>query len=98
MMELQRAARGIGLSVALLLALPRPVRGQAIDARLVPTGVLRFAFTPEYQTWDRMFDASGSVIPLGKYLSSDSAGADRFPTMVASQAAIFGITGSQSYR
>src|SRR5947208_1315254 len=45
-----------------------------------------------------MFDANGSVIPLGKYLSSDSAGASLFPTMAASDAAVRAISDSQNFR
>src|SRR5437016_1311314 len=98
MTELPRAARGIGLSVAVLLAFAGPAHGQVMDARLIPPHVLRVAFTPEYQVWDQMFDGNGAVIPLGKYLSADTAGANLFPTLVAAEAAARAISDSQNAR
>jgi hypothetical protein len=93
-----RTARWLGPSFACLLALPGTADGQIIDARLVPAGVLRVAFTPQYQSWDRMFAADGSVIPLGRYLSADSAGSNLFPTLSAPESAVRSIIGDPDYR
>ena len=93
-----RTARWLGPSFACLLALPGTAAGQIFDARLIPPGALRVAFSPSYQSWDRMFAADGAVIPLGRYLSADSAGANLFPTLSAPEAAIRSIIGDANYR
>ncbi|MBI4502450.1 MAG: hypothetical protein HY700_14975 [Gemmatimonadetes bacterium] len=98
MTYLQRVARGVCLSVAMLLTRHGRAEAQIIDARLIPAGTLRVSFTPEYQSWDRMFDQNGDVIPLGKYLSSDSAGWNLFPSLAAPEAAVRAITGNPNYR
>lgn len=82
----------------LLLPLPRTARSQVMDARLLAPGILRVAFTPQYQSWNQMYAADGSVIPLGAYLSADSAGSNFFPTLGRVENAVRDITGDPGYR
>ncbi len=93
-----RTARGAWLCFAMLCVLPRPARGQAIDARLVPPGVLRIGFIPQYQSWDHVFAEDGSVNPLGKYLSAAGTSTSLFPSLTGAEVAVRAITDSQNYR
>ncbi|MBI4419375.1 MAG: hypothetical protein HY560_00995 [Gemmatimonadetes bacterium] len=95
----QPAIRGAFVGAALVFGPLQPVGGQQIpDARLIPPGVLRVSFTPQYQSWDRVFDEDGREQLLGRYYSSDTAGADLFPTLLTPQKAVRAITGDSSYR
>jgi hypothetical protein len=93
-----RSRTALWLAIAFLSVLPRSAWGQIIDARLIPSGVLRIGFSPQYQSWDHMFGQDGSSIPLGNYLSADSAGANVFSTLANAQSAIRSITGDQNFR
>jgi hypothetical protein len=68
------------------------------DARLIPRGVLRVSFEPEYITYDHLYDENGNFVPLGAPYSSDSAGADLFSTAATAQASVRDLTGLASYR
>src|SRR5690242_14555983 len=98
MTERFRVGRDLCLGLALVAALAAPAAGQEIDARLVSPGILRVAFTPQWNSWDHMFGADGSSDPLGKYLSSPAAGSDLFPTLATAENAVRAITGDASYR
>jgi hypothetical protein len=91
-------ARCFCLAFCMLFGLIGQLQSQFIDARLIPPGTLRVAFSPQYQSWDHMFAEDGSVIPLGKYLSADSAGSNLFPTLAGAEAAVRSIIGDQAYR
>lgn len=55
-------------------------------------------FTPSWQNYDRFFDESGNERLLSSIVSSDSAGADLFPTLAAAQDAVRSLTGNATYR
>lgn len=69
-----------------------------VDARVLPRGLLQVGFLPSYAHYNTRFDSSGTVEPLGRYLSPDSAGSNFLPTLAAAEAAVRAITGDSSYR
>ncbi|MSR07672.1 MAG: hypothetical protein EXR93_11485 [Gemmatimonadetes bacterium] len=85
------------VAAALLLA-ALPLRAQIPDARVLPAGVLRWAFTPSWKSWDRVLDTAGTEVLLTSLASSDSAGANLFPTLAAAEAAVRSITNNNTYR
>jgi hypothetical protein len=75
-----------------------PAVAQYPDARIIPRGVLRIGFEPEYVTYDQRFGPNGEVELLGKDFTSDSAGADLLPSLVEPQQAVRDIVGADDYR
>jgi hypothetical protein len=63
------------------------------DAWVVPAGALRIGFEPRYDSYGEMFDASGTMRPLGAFLSDSAAGDRLFPTLRPVSSALWGITG-----
>ena len=83
---------------AVLLLAALPLRAQIPDARVLPAGVLRWAFTPSWKSWDRVLDTAGAEVLLTNLVSSDSAGANLFPTLAAAEAAVRSLTANNTYR
>lgn len=71
---------------------------QIPDARLLPSGALRWSFTPSWNNWDRVLDENGNERLLRSLVSSDSAGTDLFSTLTPAETAVRGIIGNSSYR
>lgn len=87
-----------------LASLPAPSIAQLPDARVLPRGVLRISFEPEYTNYDRRFSlgtpgiAGGTPERLGTDLTADTVGSNFFPSLVAPEAAIRAIIGDSTYR
>src|SRR5262245_55331686 len=86
------------LTAAGFLFCAAPLRAQIPDARLVPSGAFRWSFTPSWVSWDRYIIENGNERLLDSYASSDSAGADIFPTLAASDNALRTITQNSTFR
>jgi hypothetical protein len=69
-----------------------------VDARLVPPGQLQIGFLPSFAHYDMAYDSSGTIEPLGRYFSPDSASTQLFPTLTPAEAAVRDITGDNTYR
>ena len=69
-----------------------------VDARVLPRGLLQIGFLPSYAHYDTRFDSSGTMEPLGRYLTSDSAGSSFLPSLAAAETAVRSITGDSTYR
>jgi len=69
-----------------------------VDARVLPRGMFQFGFLPSYAHYDTRFDSAGTVEPLGRYLSPDTAGANLLPSLAAAEQAVRSITGDNTYR
>jgi hypothetical protein len=92
--------RSILRSAALLLCavcLATPATAQYTDARLVPKGVLRIGFEPQYSSYRERFDAAGLTEPLGTDFTDSAAGVRLFPTLATPQSALGSIIGDPSY-
>jgi hypothetical protein len=83
--------------VLLLTALAAPASAQYTDARLVPKGVLRIGFEPQYFSHRERFDANGTTEPLGTDFSDSTAGVRLFPTLAEPQAALQSILADPLY-
>lgn len=83
---------------AVLLLAALPLRAQIPDARLMPAGAFRWAFTPSWKSWDRVLDVNGDERLLTSLASSDSAGADLFSPMAAAEKAVQYIIADTTYR
>ena len=81
-----------------LVGFAAPARAQYPDARLVPRGVLRLGFEPQYLSYGERFDAAGLRQPLGTDFSDSAAGVRLFPTLLTPQAAVASIIGDTAYR
>ncbi len=93
-----RPARIAVLVTALSAGFAAPAAGQLPDPWVVPRGALRVSFEPSYLNFDEWFDATGSRLPLGAYLSADSLGVGMLPTLAAAESAVRSITGDASFR
>ncbi len=92
--------RSIPRSAVLLLLgvrLAAPAAAQYTDARLVPKGVLRIGFEPQYLSYRERFDPAGLTEPLGTDFSDSAAGVRLFPTLAAPQSALGSIIGDPAY-
>src|SRR5574341_1810134 len=69
-----------------------------VDARVLPRGLLRVGFLPSYAHYDTRFDSSGTMEPLGRYLSPDTAGSNFLPSLATAEAAVRTITRDSTYR
>ncbi len=69
-----------------------------VDARVLPRGLLRIGFLPSYAHYDTRFDSTGTMEPLGRYLSPDTAGSNFLPSLAAAEAAVRDLTGDSTYR
>jgi hypothetical protein len=72
-------------------------RAQYPDARLVPRGVLRISFEPQYWNARERFDAADNVEALGTDFSDSTAGVRLFPTIALSEQAVRSLTGDSAY-
>jgi hypothetical protein len=92
----------IGVSLTAAAVMTIATAGAALaqypDTYVSPKGVLRISFEPWYINYDRMFDNDGNDFPIGAPLTTDSAGADFFPSLLAPQTAIRSITGDSTYQ
>jgi hypothetical protein len=85
------------LVVVLGVAVAGPAAAQFPDAWIVPRGVLRIGFEPQYTNYGERFDAAGNVEPLGTDLSDAAGGVRLVPTMFSPELAIRSITGDSAY-
>ena len=69
---------------------------QYVDARVLPRGQLRVGFLPSYGHYDTRFDSSGTIQPLGYYLSPDTAGSNFLPTISGAETAVRRLTGDST--
>lgn len=74
-----------------------PATAQFPDAWIVPRGVLRISFEPQYTNYGERFDVAGNTEPLGSDFSPAAAGVSLVPTMYSPQSAIRSITGDSVY-
>ena len=75
-----------------------PAAAQLPDPYVVPRGALRVSFEPWYTSFDQLFDSTGTRIPLGAYLSTDTLGARYFTTLGPAELAVRSITGDSTFR
>ncbi len=75
-----------------------PAAAQLPDPYVVPRGALRVSFEPWYSSFDQLFDATGTRIPLGAYLSADTLGARYFTTLGPAELAVRSITSDPTFR
>jgi hypothetical protein len=87
-----------GTLLACLSCFAAPAAAQYPDARLVPRGVLRLGFEPQYLSWGERFDSTGMRQPLGTDFNDSAAGVRLFPTLFAPQSAVASIIGDTAYR
>ncbi|MBE0595376.1 MAG: hypothetical protein IH616_23555, partial [Gemmatimonadales bacterium] len=80
-----------------IVGLAAPAAAQYPDARLVPRGVLRIGFEPQYTSYGERFDSAGMRQPLGTDFSDSAAGMRLFPTLAAPQSAVAAIVGDPQY-
>jgi hypothetical protein len=83
--------------IALVVGAAAPLAAQFPDAWIVPRGVLRISFEPQYTNSGQRFDAAGNTEPLGTDLSDAAAGVRLVPTMYSPQIAIRSITADSVY-
>lgn len=97
-MSVERVPRTavIGVALASLLG-AAPLAAQYPHASVVPRGALRLSFEPELTTYDMRYGPDGELEPLGLDLSTDSAGPNFLPTLLAPQLAVRSITGDAMY-
>jgi hypothetical protein len=76
---------------------PSPLAAQFPDAWIVPRGVLRISFEPQYTNHGQRFDADGAKEPWGTDLTDAAAGVQLVPTMYSPQLAIRSITDDSVY-
>jgi hypothetical protein len=70
-----------------------------VDARVLPRGLLQIGFLPSYAHYDTRFDSTGTMEPLGRYLSfPDTAGSNFLPSLRAAELAVRSLTGDSAYR
>ncbi len=86
------------LAFALCVANALSVNAQYLDTYTVPHGVLRFSFEPHLTQWENRFDADGALERIDVDFTSDSAGADFFPSLAPVQLAVRNIIGDSMYR
>ncbi len=70
---------------------------QYVDARVLPRGQLQVGFLPSYAHYDSRWDSSGTMQPLGLYLSPDTAGSNFLPSLSSAEAAMRRLTGDSTY-
>jgi hypothetical protein len=87
------------VTVVLVLAVgaPTPLAAQFPDAWIVPRGVLRISFEPQYTNYGQRFDADGAKEPWGTDFTDAAAGVRLVPTMYSPQIAIRSITADSVY-
>src|SRR3972149_3635093 len=69
-----------------------------VDARVLPPGALHIGFLPSCAHYDTRFDSSGTIEPLGRSLSPNTAGSNFLPSLAAAEAAVRGLTRDSTYR
>ncbi len=74
-----------------------PAAAQFPDAWIVPRGVLRVSFEPQYVNYAERFDADGNMEPLGTDFSDVAAGVRLVPTMYSPQLSIRSIIDDSTY-
>lgn len=84
-------------TVVTTVSVVRPAAAQFPDAWIVPRGVLRVSFEPQYTNYGERFDTAGATEPWGTDLSDAAGGVRLVPTMYSPQNAIRSITGDSVY-
>ena len=74
-----------------------PATAQYPETNVTPRGVLQVSFEPRYMNYGRIFDTSGTDIPLGTALTKDTAGANFLPSLLGPQTAIRSMIGDSTY-
>ena len=67
------------------------------DARLVPNGVMRISFEPQYFDFRDRFDVDGNIESLGTDFSDSTGGSRLFPALRGPELAVRSIIGDPTY-
>lgn len=81
-----------------MVATASPITAQYPHAHVLPRGALRLSFEPALINYDERYGPDGEIEPLGLDLTTDSAGPDFLPTLLAPQMAVRSVISDPTYR